>query len=142
MTARDVAALQSWLSPLRAALDRFEEMLAQAMSAGLIKASPVQASGSTFHCAHGHADVVYRTPDCPVCTMKRRAGYSEKWCERCEEITPHVGGMHIHARCVACLSRREVSDAVLSHLSRPHSPDWLDVCSRTATGHGGGAETA
>ncbi len=109
MTDHDLAAFRSCLGQLRTALDRFEDILLRSItitppvSTGLIKASPGYAPGPLFHCAEGHAKVVSLSEDCPVCAIKRLTGYSDKWCDRCEDITPHVGARHIHACCVECL---------------------------------------
>jgi hypothetical protein len=67
----------------------------------------------TSYCAKGHPGVAYTTADCPVCAVKRATGYSEKWCDACGTVTPHVGGMHVHASCVQCLSQLEVIRAYL-----------------------------
>ncbi len=56
-------------------------------------------------CAHGHAIVAYVGAECPVCALTRRIGYSEKWCDSCDQTTAHVGGGHISAVCVRCVSR-------------------------------------
>ena len=124
-------ALQSHLGECRAALDRLAEMLASMLvhqvSTGLVKASPMRGPDAAFSCANGHATVVHFSLDCPVCTMRRLAGYSTKWCEKCKEVTPHVGGMHVHATCVECLSHRMIPDAMLRSSRRHEVPDWRDV---------------
>jgi len=103
--------LRSYLDQLRAAVEGFDEMLAS-MSVLELLGDPLDSgrtweAAHTFHCANGHADVIHLTPDCPVCAMKRLAGYSEKWCDVCREVTAHVGGLHVHASCVRCLSNRQ-----------------------------------
>ncbi len=55
-------------------------------------------------CAKGHPVVAYVEAECPVCTLTRRTGYSEKWCDSCDTTTAHVGGGHISAVCVRCVS--------------------------------------
>ena len=55
-------------------------------------------------CAQGHPVVVYLDAECPMCLLTRRIGYSEKWCRRCKTTTAHVGGGHVSAVCVRCVS--------------------------------------
>jgi hypothetical protein len=107
--------LRSYFGRLQDAMDRFEETLqsvAPPAGMGALELPPALAA-DTSYCTNGHPGVVHSASECPVCAVKRAIGYSEKWCDLCNTVTPHVGGMHVHASCVHCLSQRELIRAYL-----------------------------
>jgi hypothetical protein len=98
---------------LRRWLDRVEDRVAatsgRTVPTETLASSAVARRDAARSCERGHARVTYSAARCPVCALKQRAGYSEKWCDTCGATTAHVGGLHVFAVCLTCLARRQMS---------------------------------
>ena len=72
---------------LQESVDRVEEALRSLAQPparhGALELMAVDAADMSFYCTTGHPAITHSSAECPVCTLKRAIGYSEKWCDSC-----------------------------------------------------------